>query len=437
MSDPTLAAERDAGPAKAGAGSEAPAQQGDPAGSPGSPRRTIALVLVAAVGMYIMMLTLSTSLSLRLAAIDPETKESSYGLAVSISALVLLATVPLAGALSDRSASRFGRRRPWILAGLGATLLGTAVIGLVPSVPVIITAYTIAVIAAQASFNAYSVIPVEGLPDANRGRVMGIMGMFGALALSAGSYLAAALVGTPLLMMTVPVLLALVLTLPLLLLYKDPVRTRDELPPLDVKAMARTFLVNPRRHPDFGWAWVSRFLAGIAMTALFSYFIYFMMDGLDMPIAEAGAHAGTLTLISAPVSVLFFAGSGWLSDKVGRRKPFVVVAALLMAAGLVIGGTSTTFAQFVVAWVVFAMGQAMYLTVDMALCAAVLPDARDTGKDMAVFGLALSIPNIIVPAAAPAILAIGDGHNYRLLWFAAAALCALGSITVTFVKGVR
>lgn len=404
---------------------------------PMSPRKTMALVLIAALGMYIMSLTLGTALSLRLAVVDPASKETSYGMAVSISSLLLIVTVPLTGALSDRTAGRFGRRRPWIIGGLVPALLAAAVIGTVPSTPVIIAAYVIALVSAQAAFNAYAVIPIEALPDNKRARVMGAMGMAGALAMSAGSYLAAWLVEAPLLMMCVPVLLAIACSLPLLVLYKDPAKTRAELPVLDLKGLAKSFLVDPRKHPNFAWAWVSRFLAGIAMTALFAYFIFFLMDGLHMPIAEAGKSAGLLTLVSAPVSILFFTVSGWLSDKIGRRKPFVIAAALLMATALVFGATATSFEQFVVAWIVFSMGQAMYLTVDLALCAAVLPDARDTGKDMAVFSLALSIPNIIVPAAAPAILAIGSGHNYGLLWFAAAALCAMGSITVTFIKGVR
>jgi MFS family permease len=108
-----------------------------------------------------------------------------------------------------------------------------------------------------------------------------------------------------------------------------------------------------------------------------------------------------------------------------------------MALALVVAGTATSFSQFLVAWLIFAVGQAMYLTVDLALCAAVLPDARDAGKDMAVFGLALNIPNIVVPAVAPAVLAIGAGHNYRLLWIGAAVLCALGAFTVTRIKNAR
>jgi len=196
-------------------------------------------------------------------------------------------------------------------------------------------------------------------------------------------------------------------------------------------------VVNPRKYPNFGWTWLSRFLAGIAMTALFSYFIFFMVDRLNMPIFEAGASAGLLTLISAPVSVVFFSVTGYISDKVGRRKPFIVVSTLLMAAALFLAATAGTFTTFVIAWLLFAMGQAIFLTVDLALCAAVLPNAADAGKDMAVFGLALSIPNILVPAVAPALLGVGDGHNYAVLWGVAGALCALGSAAIRRVRRVR
>ena len=404
---------------------------------PQNHRRTIALVLIAAAGMYIMMLTLSTALSLRIASIAPDGKEAALSLAVSFGALLQLVGVPLGGALSDRTTSQFGRRRPWIAGMLAIALAGMAVIGTTSSIPVIVVAYIVGITAAQVGFSSYAVIPVEGVPDNMRGKVMGMMGMFGALAMSAGSYLAAALVSVPFFLMTAPVLLAIACSLPLLIGYKDPAKAKADVPPLDIAGLFKNLIVDPRKHPDFGWVWLSRFLAGVAMTGLFTYFIYFMMDGLGLPIAQAGANAGFLSLLSAPVSIVFFTASGWLSDKIGRRKPFVVAAALFMATALFVAGTATTFNQFIVAWLLFAVGQAMYLTVDLALCAAVLPNAKDVGKDMGVFQLALSIPSIVVPLVAPSILAIGGGHNYLLLWGMCGVLCALGAVAVFKVKGAR
>ena len=118
-----------------------------------------------------------------------------------------------------------------------------------------------------------------------------------------------------------------------------------------------------------------------------------------------------------------------------KHPDFGLVRLSRFLAGLVIAATSASVTGFTVAWMVFAVGQAMYLTVDLALCAQVLPNEADTGKDMAVFGLALNLPTILVPAAAPAIL--GAGNNYTLLWGIAAVLCALGAVVIPLVKGVK
>src|SRR5437879_6967840 len=51
------------------------------------------------------------------ALVGPERKELYNGIIGPIGAAVALIVTPIAGALSDRSRSRFGRRRPFILTG--------------------------------------------------------------------------------------------------------------------------------------------------------------------------------------------------------------------------------------------------------------------------------------------------------------------------------
>ncbi|MFC2361064.1 MAG: MFS transporter [Actinomyces dentalis] len=237
-------------------------------------------------------------------------------------------------------------------------------------------------------------------------------------------------------MMTVPVLLALATTFPLILLYKDPQRDKADVPALDLGGLFSGFFVNPRKYPNFGWLWLSRFLAGIAMTAFLSFFVLYLITNLHFTPAEAGATAGRLSLMSAPVSILVFTGSGWISDKLGMLKPLVAASAVIMAIGLVIAATSASVTGFTVAWMVFAVGQPMYLTVDLALCAKVLPAEADAGKDMAVFGLALNLGNVLVPAIAPTLLG-AHSDNYPLLWGVAAAMCVVGALIMPLIRGVK
>ncbi|MBD3689787.1 MFS transporter [Nanchangia anserum] len=401
----------------------------------GNPKRTVGLVLLAAAGGYLMMLTLATALQLRLTSIDEAMATTAYSRIVTVSGIVLLFAVPLVGALSDRTTSRFGRRRPWIIIGYLLTLVCMYGIGVSSSYLTIGICYVVGFLFAQTSFNIFSVIPVEAVPNRLRARVMGFMGMFGALAMPVGAALAGRLVAAPILMMTVPVVAAVVTVIPLLVLFRDPQCGKDEVPPLNVRQLFAGFFVNPRKHPNFGWVWLSRFLAGIAMTSFLSFFVLYLVTNLHYSPGEAGGKAGLLSLYSAPVSILLFTCSGWLSDKLGRRKPFVIGAAIVMATALVIAGMADDFATFTVAWLVFAVGQAMFLTVDLALCAQVLPNEADTGKDMAVFALALNLPTIVVPAVAPAIL--GASHNYTLLWGIAAVLTLVGAAIIPLVRNVK
>lgn len=405
----------------------------------GSPKRTIALVLIAAVGLYIMCMTLATCLSLRIAAIAPDLKNDYYSRITAIGSFVILFAVPLAGALSDRTTSRFGRRRPWILGCLVISLIACACVGLIDNMVIIGIAYVIGVVGMQCGFSTYSIIPVEAVPDRYRARVMGFMGMFGALATSAGTYIAGALVRVPVLLMITPVALGLLTAIPLLLFYRDPVKKKSEVPALDLKEVFGSMLVSPRKHPNYLWVWITRCLTGFTIAALFSYFTYYMIDVMKVPLDDIGAKAGLLTLMSAPVSVLFFTCSGWLSDKFGRRKPMVMAAGILMAISLILAGTSHGFVQFTIAWLIFAMGQAMYLTVDLALCASVLPDQKDAGKDMGMFAVALSIGQMLAPAMAPFILKIGQTTtpNYMLFWAVAAVAALVAAAMMPLVRGVK
>ena len=65
-------------------------------------------------------------LPLQISTIDPVHKVANLGIVTSIAVLLALIGNPLAGALSDRTASRFGRRRPWIFIGAITSALSLA-----------------------------------------------------------------------------------------------------------------------------------------------------------------------------------------------------------------------------------------------------------------------------------------------------------------------
>ena len=97
---------------------------------------------------------------------------------------------------------------------------------------------------------------------------------------------------------------------------------------------------------------------------------------------------------------------------------------------------ASTFNGFLVGMAIGGLGFGMYLAVDLALVADVLPDQDKVAKDLGVLNIASALPFSIAPAIAPAILAIGSG-SYGALYAIAGVSAVIGAVAILRVKGVR
>src|SRR6201981_4023414 len=97
-------------------------------------RRWIALIALANLGLYLGYIgPISVLLPNQVQAIaGPAHKVAVLGWVTGIGAAVAMVATPVAGALSDRTTSRFGRRRPWIVCG---ALAGAAALCLLARPP--------------------------------------------------------------------------------------------------------------------------------------------------------------------------------------------------------------------------------------------------------------------------------------------------------------
>jgi len=135
--------------------------------------------------------------------------------------------------------------------------------------------------------------------------------------------------------------------------------------------------------------------------------------------------------------VLSSLASGWLSDRTGRRKAFVLIAALIYAAGLLVIGLAHDFNGLLLGVGVCGLGQGMYVAVDLALVTEVLPNPDEAAKDLGLFNLASAMPQSLAPVIAPLFLALGGPQNYSALFTAAAVFALLGALAVLPIRGVR
>ena len=126
---------------------------------------------------------------------------------------------------------------------------------------------------------------------------------------------------------------------------------------------------------------------------------------------------------------------GRLSDRTGRRKIFVVIASLVYGLALFVITLATTFYGYLVGMAIGGLGFGLYLTVDLALVADVLPE-ESRGKDLRVFKIPAALPFALAPTIAPAILAAGGG-SYSVLYAVAGIGACIGALAILPVKGVR
>jgi MFS family permease len=207
--------------------------------------------------------------------------------------------------------------------------------------------------------------------------------------------------------------------------------------------------VSPREHPDFAWAWITRFLVNLGNFIALTYFFYYLTDGLGFTDDQATGRLQTLTTIYGATIILTAVVVGHWSDRVGKRKPFVIWSGVVVAIASAILAVSQNWPSAMVAAGVLGCGYGIYQAVDFALITQVLPAAEGRAKDLGVINIAAAFPQVAAPIVAAAIIVLvrasggsvvtnGDSWSlgYGLVYATGFVMCLLGSVFVTRIRSV-
>lgn len=361
-------------------------------------------------------------------------KEAVFSLVTGIGAVVALLANPMIGTLSDRTCSRFGRRHPWTL--LGATLgaVGLLVLAVAPNLVVMVIGWSLV----QAGLSGMLASLTAALPDrvpvdqrAEVGGFIGISQMLGTVAGAAlvtvvitglaGGYAACAV-------LVILGALAFVLFTPD---AKLPMRLR---PSTNVKDMLDNLWISPRRYPDFGWAWGTHFMVNLGNALGTLYLLFF----LENAVHYQGDAADGLLILMLLYGVALTVGAlvaGRMSDKSGRRKPYVIASAVVMALAALILVVWQTWIAALIAAPLLGVGFGVYWAVALAVLTQVLPAASNRAKDIGVINVANSLPQVITPVVAGLILTVTGG--YPALFALSAIATIAGGVMVSRIKSVR
>ncbi|MFE4198670.1 MFS transporter [Paenarthrobacter sp. NPDC056912] len=398
----------------------------------------ITLFALAYVGFWVAVLTPGIiAIPLKITTlVSPDEAPAALGVVAAAGTFVGMVTTPIFGRLSDRTTSRFGMRRPWLIIGSLIGVLAGLVSGFAGSVTVLAIGYSLAAIGFNCAFAALIAVVADQVPTHQRGRVSGLVGITLPVALVGGTFVVQFIASDPVLPLVIPAVFGAFMIILFALPLRDRRLAREDRPTASWKDLALTFWVNPRRHPDFAWAFAQRFIFIFAYACLTTYQTFYLLNKLGTPPSEVAGQVFLGVVALSVTTVISSIVCGRLSDAVGRRKPFIIGAALIYAVALTIVSNANDFTGFLVGMVVGGFGFGAYVAVDLALATEVLPNQANAAKDLGVFNMASTLPQSLVPAVAPLILALGGG-SYGFLFTVAAAIAALSVLAIIPVKSVR
>ena len=321
-----------------------------------------------------------------------EQAPNSLALVAGIGALLAMFANPFFGKLSDRTSSRLGMRRPWMVIGLVGGSLGILVVALAPNIPVVLVGWCIA----QLFFNALLAAMVAVLPDqvpvAQRGLVSGVLGVCLPIASVSGTFVVKLFTGNQLAMFLAPCAIGGFFILLFAVTLNDRRLAEADKPAWSLREFASTFYVNPRKSPDFAWAFASRFMFVLAYAFLTTYQAYYLLDKIGSAEADVPQQIFLGTLVQSVVLVAASLIGGRLSDRTGRRKIFVFTASIVYGLAMFVIAIASNFNGFLVGMAIGGLGFGIYMAVDLALVVDVLPDPDNAAKDLGVFNIAGALP---------------------------------------------
>jgi MFS family permease len=394
---------------------------------------TLAFLSTSLLFLAPLLVTLALKVN---SLVGAERAPNSLSLVAGVGGLLSIVANPFFGRMSDRTSSPWGMRRPWMVIGLLVGSSGILAIALAPNIPVVLVGWCIA----QVFFNALLAAEVAVLPDqvppAQRGMVSGVLGVCVPIASVTGTFLVKLFAGNLLVMFLAPCAIGGFFVLLFAVVLRDRRLAAADKPSWSLREFAATFYVDPRKSPDFAWAFASRFLFVLAYAFLATYQAYYLLNKLGSAEADVPQQIFLGTLVQSVLVVLASLAGGRLSDRTGRRKVFVLSASIVYGFALFLIAAATDVNGFLVGMAVSGLGFGVYVAVDLALVVDVLPDEDNAAKDLGVFNIAGALPFTIAPAIAPAVLALGGG-SYSVLYAVAGFCAVLGAFAILPLRRAR
>lgn len=205
---------------------------------------------------------------------------------------------------------------------------------------------------------------------------------------------------------------------------------------------ARAFGFRPRRDPDFSWVVSTRMLVMMGVYMVQTFLLYYMKDVVHSTKPEQDT--ATFIIILTGAALISTLVAGWASDRLGRKRMVYISGAFMALVGAAfVGAPYLVPGQILlltfIASAIFGLGYGAYISVDWALVADVLPSEKTYARDMGVWNIGLTLPQVLAAVLGGWLLTLGGhtrfGYSLLFIWFV--LFCVAGTVTVRYIKGVQ
>ncbi|MBN1303560.1 MAG: MFS transporter [Anaerolineales bacterium] len=319
----------------------------------------------------------------------PDDQKNTYlGLLTFAGLLIAMIVQPVAGAVSDSWASRWGRRRPLILLGTLFDFVFLALLGWAGGLTWLVIGY----ICLQFSSNVAHG-PAQGLlpdkaPPGQMGVASGLKTFLDMLALIAASLAAGRLLDPSgkdpsRVILVVMVVIAVSTAVTLLGTPEEP-SDRQEKRVSPLADLRNHFRIDFRKNTSYWWLIASRFSFLLGIYGIQSFSFNFISDVMNVenPVQVAG---DMMAVLAIGLVLLALAG-GWLSDRLGAGR-ILLAACLMTACGCLLIPLAENISRLTLFAGIVGAGAGLFLTANWALASRLAP-VEQTGKFLGLTNLA-------------------------------------------------
>jgi MFS family permease len=372
-------------------------------------------------------------------------QNTAIGVALALGGVLAMAVPPIVGAWSDRLNTRFGRRRPIMVAGTLLTVPGLLLLMTANSYPQIIVGYAIIQVFLNGAQAAYAGIIPDVVPAMQVGKASGFLATMTQLGIGGGLGVTGLMTGNRAIYLVLGAVAALSLIPTVWAARAEGMEPVEPPPHRSLGESLREF-VRPLHEGDFAWVIFTRLMVSSGITVVLYFLVNFFKDVVLAPTtsAAAGRFTGNWELVVVATALPFGFFGGQISDRINRRKIFVYLsgaAQSFVALAFILLYPKSIPLVFALG-VAYGIGYGLYFAVDWALAVDTLPDKTKSAKDMGLFHVALTLPQAILPLFGGALIdslnrSVGGNAGYRVVFSSAVVFLFVGTVLVSRIKSVR